>query len=218
MTAPLWAAELAAAFWAEAGEAGPSPRDLRRAVARSSFDLTVTELPGLATGRVEAYLAARGVALGGDGVNRPLRGCLVAASGCGWVFLDADDDPDEREATLAHELAHFLRHYDQPRRRAVAALGEGVLEVLDGRRPATPRERLHGLLRGVSTGRHVHLMRREPGPRFPEVEDAEREADELALELLAPGGEARARLLVNQTDDAASSPWLERLKKARRTS
>jgi hypothetical protein len=36
---PLWVAELAAAFWDEAGEPGPFPRNLRRA-ARRAFPLS----------------------------------------------------------------------------------------------------------------------------------------------------------------------------------
>jgi hypothetical protein len=110
------------------------------------------------------------------------------------VFVDADDPPGEQAASLAHEVAHFLRHHWQPRQRAVAALGEGILDVLDGRREARPAERLHALLRGVTTRTHTHLMERAGKALAPDVARAEREADLLACELLAPAALVLARL------------------------
>ena len=193
MTTPLWVAELAAEFWADAGGPEAFPRSLRGPIARSSLDLTLEELGDLTTAKVERYLAVIGCPRRCGEIDRPLRACLVADNGGGFVFLDARDDAGQRAVSLAHELAHFLRHYLQPRRRAVRALGEEVLEVLDGRRPARPEERLHALLRGVPVGSHIHLMRRSGEYAIPEVDFAEREADLLAFELLAPAAEVWAR-------------------------
>jgi hypothetical protein len=194
MTAVLWAHELAVMFWRDAGHAEPFPREVKAAVDRSSFDVTVKEKPSLSIDVVENYLAHQGIHWRCGEADRPLHACLVAIDGAGWIFLDAGDEPRERNYSLAHELAHFLRHYWQPRQRAVAALGPGIVEVLDGRRIARAGERLHGLLRGVSVGEYVHLMARGEVRVAPAVERAEHEADCLAWELLAPAGEVLARL------------------------
>jgi hypothetical protein len=188
MSPPLWVTELAAAFWAGAGGPEPFPRTLAGAIARSPFDLTVKELPGLTVGRAERYLAGLGVAWACGEPDRPLRACLAAKVGAGFVFLDPDDEPGECVFSLAHELAHFLRHYLQPRRLARRRLGPGAEEVLDGRRPATHAERLRALLANVPVGCHSHRMVRGADRRAPgaEVARTEEEADRLAFELLAP--------------------------------
>jgi hypothetical protein len=195
MSTPLWVTELAAAFWAGAGGPEPFPRTLREAIARSPFDLTVKELPGLTVRRAERYLAGLDVAWACGEPDRPLRACLAAKVGTGFVFLDPDDEPRERVFSLAHELAHFLRHYGQPRRLACRHLGDGAAEVLDGRRPATPAERLRALLANVPVGCHSHLMYRGTDRRVlsAEVARAEEEADRLAFELLAPAAVVLSR-------------------------
>jgi hypothetical protein len=192
VSAPLWVTELAEAFWADAGGPGPFPRDLRRP-ARRALPLSVEALPRLGVRRVADWLRGLGVPCPFGGPDRPLRGCLLALGDNGLVFLDADDPQDEQRFSLAHEVAHFLRDYGQPRRRAVAVLGPPVLEVLDGRRPPTPAERLHGALRGVPVGVHRHLLARaERGaPVSSVVAASEQDADRLAFELLAPAAELR---------------------------
>ncbi len=194
MSAPLWVAELAADFWRCAGTAEPFPRALRTPLARGAFELTVREMAGLSVRTAEDYLARLGIGRPSGAPDRPLRACLVAFAGDGFIFLDAADSLSERTFSLAHEVAHFLRDYWQPRRRAAAALGEHVLEVLDAVRPPRPHERLHAVLRGVPAGCHRHLMARDGGRLSPAVAAAERDADRLAVELLAPEAEAHARL------------------------
>jgi hypothetical protein len=193
MSTPQWAAELAAEFWRQAGGEEPFPRGLRDPILASSFDLTIEAMADLSVAGVERYLARQGRALSCDQIDRPLRGCLVAENGGAFVFLDARDEQAERTFSLAHELAHFLRDYWQPRRQVVEALGESVLEVLDGLRPPTGAERLHALLRRAPVGCHKHLMRRDRGALPPAVREAEEDADRLALELLAPAAEVRRR-------------------------
>jgi hypothetical protein len=192
VSVPLWVRELAAGFWAEAGYEEPFPRELRRAIGRAVLPLTVVPRPALCVAEVLDWLRRAGVACALGEPDRPLRGCLVASRGYGFAFIDAEDSADEQRFSLAHELAHFLRDYLQPRRRAAARLGPQVLEVLDAVRPPRPEERLHALLRGAPIGSHVHLMARHPGGTPEPEAAAEREADRLAYELLAPADLVRA--------------------------
>jgi hypothetical protein len=193
--APLWATELAAAFWDAANGTEPFPRTLRDAIDRSGFDLTVEDLPGLTVAGAERYLARLGWAWDCGAADRPLRACLAALAGAGCILLDAEDEPREAVFSLAHELAHFLRHYWQPRQWAHRRLGDRAAEVLDGRRPPRPEERVRALLADVPLGRHTHLMERGPGRQVhtEALARAEDEADQLACELLAPAAAVFAR-------------------------
>jgi hypothetical protein len=122
------------------------------------------------------------------GEDRPLRGCLVARRGHGVALVDGSDPDAEQRFSIAHELAHFLRDYWRLRQNLMKRLGAAALQVLDGDRLATAQERLHALLRNVQLGFHVHLMERdgEGRPVTPSASNAERDADRLAFELLAP--------------------------------
>ncbi len=176
----------AGSFWSEAGMEPTFPRAIRRAIARSQ-PISVVALSALHVAEAEAWLRRQGVAIDIDVVNRPLRACLVAHAGASIIFVDGADSEDEQRFSIAHELAHFLIDYLAPRRAAAARLGEGVLEVLDGVRPARIDERVGGVLAHVTVGPHVHMMGRfgDLG-RSEEIERAESMADALARELLAP--------------------------------
>ncbi len=182
---PVWVADLAARFWAAAGPPPPVPRDLLGPA--RAFGVHVATWPGLTVGRVAAFLARQGIATALP--DRRLHACLFTVRGHGFVFLDAADPAAERRFSLAHELAHFLRDADAPRRAVTAAVGAAAATVLDGR-PATVAERLAALLRGVPLTTHVHLMHRDDAgrPLTPADREAEDAADHLAGELLAPAG------------------------------
>jgi hypothetical protein len=123
--------------------------------------------------------------------DRGLHACLLAWRGWGFVFLDGSDPEDEQRLSLAHELAHFLRHYWQPRALARRRFGDTVLEVLDGLRPPTAAEGVAALLASVPLGFHLHLLDHDPeaGLSSGTIPAAEQEADRLAYELLAPAEE-----------------------------
>jgi hypothetical protein len=112
----------------------------------------------------------------------------VARRGHGVAIIDGSDSDPEQRFSIAHELAHFLLDYWSLRKNLLKRLGAEALQVLDGERPPTAQERLHALLRNVPLGFHLHLMERnnEGRPLTSSVADAERDADRLAFELLAP--------------------------------
>ncbi|MCC7103498.1 MAG: ImmA/IrrE family metallo-endopeptidase [Chloroflexi bacterium] len=190
MTA-LFVLELAAEFWRLAGGAGAAPRDLSGAVAMA-LELGVVQLSDLRLSRVDGWLRQRGVDWSAGARDRALRAALVAHAGHGLVFLEGTDPEPRRRFSLAHETAHYLVDYWRPRQEAAARLGPAALEVLDGRRPPTARERADALLAHVALGAHVHLMERtDTGhPAGATIDEAETLADGLALELLAPAVEA----------------------------
>jgi hypothetical protein len=194
MRVALWIAELVRDFWATAGVVESFPRELRRPIVRA-LPVSIVLLPHLRLDSVRDWLCQNGVACPCDEADRPLRACLAAHSGSGLIFLDGTDRDDEQRFSLAHELAHFLRHYWHLRQRAGRYLGERIAEVLDGERPPTEKERLHALLKNIPLGFHLHLMRR--GPRREvfnaTIVRAEEEADQVAYELLAPAADILTR-------------------------
>jgi hypothetical protein len=184
----LWTLEAAARFWESAGEPLPGfPRELRQAIAYAT-PLAVVDLPRLCIGTMADWLTARCCTAPPGLLDRPLCAALYASPERGFVFLDGADPDDERRFSLAHEVAHFIVEYVEPRRRAAARIGPHVLEVLAGRRSPAPAERIDAALAGLDLQPRLHLLERtESGqPRAAVVTRAEERADELALELLAP--------------------------------
>jgi hypothetical protein len=187
VSVPFWVAEMADLFWSSAGMVEPFPRSLRRPIVRASR-LAVVLLPLLRIANVREWLRRIDIACPCTERDRALRACLVARAGSGVAFIDSSDSETEQRFSLAHELAHFLRHYWHPRRKASLRLGERVGEVFDGLRPPTQREELRSLLADIPLGFHMHLMGRDGSGRVltEAVAVAEAEADRLAFELLAP--------------------------------
>lgn len=165
--------------------------------------LAIMKLPRLGLSELRTWLRHRGLTVGLSGPDRPLRACLIARHGRGIVVLDGTDKEDDRRFSLAHEVAHFLLDYLQPRERAVHALGPAALDILDGVRPATIQERVAGVLKGVTLNVHVHLLERSGAGDVDRLSvlDAEDSADRLALELLAPRDAVLQRL------SAAAVQW-----------
>jgi len=188
--------EIAEAFWVAAGGRARfgRPVDLERAVALA-LPLGVCRMPALSTDKVAQVLRRIGTVAWTVSGARPLRGCLIADIGVGLIFLDGDDPPDEQRYSLAHEVAHFLAHYLEPRIRVLHSLGDAMVEVLDRARAPTMSERLSAALRDVTLEPYRHAMVRTPDGRTASVRtgEIEAEADLLALELLVPAAELRRR-------------------------
>lgn len=170
-------------FWRRCGTEEPFPRNLERSVALA-LPVCIVYLPRLGLRSVESWLQQRGVAYHFNCDTRAVRGCLVAYRGEGLVFIDGADLDDQRRFTIAHEVAHFMVDYWQPRERAIARLGQGVADVIDGLRPPTVAERVNALLTHTPAGVHTDLMERECiRADLWKIEDR---ADQVALALLAP--------------------------------
>jgi hypothetical protein len=181
--------KLADQFWDAAGGIPPEPRDLVQTVSLA-LPVAVVFVPALTMERIQTWLAQRGIPYCFDCASRRLRGCLVAAGGHGLIFIEGADPADERRFTLAHEIAHFLIHYQHPRERALRRLGPRILPVLDGLREPTAEERIDAVLAGCPLGVYTHLLERS-GDAGALAAGAESEADRLAWELLAPLADMR---------------------------
>lgn len=189
------AAAIAARMTTGADLFGPGfPRDLAT-IAPFTLPVSIVTRAGLTTNDVLATVAS---AIERDVrflKERRLRGCLVAHAGNGMIFLDEDDAAQMRFAA-AHELAHFVGHYLTRREIAIARLGGGIVEVLDGHRPPSAQERLAGILTGCPLGTFADVMERDDGvPLTAAAEIMEYEADEAAFLALAPIGPVIARTL-----------------------
>ena len=175
-------------FWALAGGMGEFPCDMQAAIILA-LPLEVYPIPALRVAHVLNWTRRVKIAHRIRGRDRRLHGCLLADRSKGTIFVDASDTDEEQRFTLAHELAHFLLDYQQPRQRALDALGPSILPVLDGQRTPTLEERVHAVMSSVSLGTMSHVMERpESGLSTNLVIDIENRADRLALEILAPAG------------------------------
>jgi hypothetical protein len=182
-------------FWDQAAIAEPFPRSLERALAWA-LPLTVVKLPRLGLLELRNWLEHRNIAFTLSIPNRWLRACLIARVGYGFIFLDGADADDERRFSLAHELAHFILDYLEPRQKVLELLGDAGHEILDEQRAPTAEERLRGVLHGVQLTTYLHFMERTSSGAVPHLQtlEAEDRADRLALELLAPKETVLARL------------------------
>ena len=179
--------QIAQDFWSLTPVDYTPPCDLAHA-AQSIFPVNITSLPNLALEPIRIWFKSRNIHLPLRHGGRKLCACLVAYEGMGMLFLDGTDSESERRFSLAHELAHFILEYHLVRLEAVATFGNGVAEVLDGKRQATIGERLDGILSGFDIGPFIHTMDRTDDGQIPtrDIQSSENMADLLALELVAP--------------------------------
>lgn len=178
--------DVAEAFWERAGGRARYGRPVEIELAAPCvLPVAIRRIAGLDTGAVASLLSRIGASPWLDGSPRTLRGCLIADAGKALILVDENDPEDEQRMTIAHEVAHLLLHYLKPREDATRAFGPGIVAVLDRTRPPTLGERLSSALRNVPIEPFRHAMDRSAahGRSVGVIED---EADDLAIELLAP--------------------------------
>jgi hypothetical protein len=186
---------LAGQFWEGTGLHNTFPRKIEQAIA-FKLPLALVGFSPLTVAAIGHWLQQRAIATRLPDDRRDLCGCLVAFGGRGFIFICDADSPEEQRLTMAHEAAHFLIDYLWPRQQVLHELGEGVAEVLDGFRPATPAERAAAILSRLRLGPHIHVLARRGRNEASDVAVAHAEdcADRLAVELVAPRARVHAVL------------------------
>jgi Zn-dependent peptidase ImmA (M78 family) len=181
-----WIEDLASGFWTSVGSEEPFPRSLEHTI-RCARPFDIVRLPGLCPRVILRWLERQRYLLPLQTKERRLNGCLLVLKGMAFVFVEEGLAADDARMIVAHELAHYLAEYEEPRERARRRMGPALLEVFDGERPPTQAEQLQAALAGVALGVHDHYMERRSDSTYPEpVSQVERTANELALELIAP--------------------------------
>ncbi|MGK7933182.1 MAG: ImmA/IrrE family metallo-endopeptidase [Microcystaceae cyanobacterium] len=189
-----WLIQAVEYFWTCVGKLEPFPRCLENDV---SFALPVSiyKYPCLQLKHIATDLERWNIPLSIASQNSSsrLHGCLVAYAGGGHIFLDETDSLNEQRFSLAHEVAHFILDYQQPRQKAIAEAGQEIVEVLDGIREITIDERITAILSNITIGPYINLIERLQDGTLSSSQSIEIEdrADRLALELLAPADEVR---------------------------
>ncbi len=178
-------------FWKLCGEVESFPRNLERSVALA-MPVALVKLPRPELVDIESWIRRRGIPFHFDYPSRAVRGCLVAFGGKGLIFVDGADPDDERRFTLAHEVAHFLIDYWQPRQSAIKKLGPVIVEVIDAYRAPSVTERVYSLMNSTPIGVHINLLERDNRGVTSDVWRIEDRADKVALALLAPPAEVIA--------------------------
>ena len=168
------------------------PRDLELPL-MMALPIGIVDIDGLTLADIATWLSTRGVRLFDDSNDRRLHAAAFAYAGTALFFVDSSVDDQERRYSLAHETGHFLE-YLLVRRRASRRNPE-LLEVLDGVRAPTTGERVDALLGSVDLGVTMHVVERtgDGDPVCASTGRAERRADLLAWQLLAPATLVRAR-------------------------
>jgi len=174
-------------FWRLVGNTEPFPRRLEGSIAMA-LPVTIVSLPSLTVSQIEGWLRERQVRCPINLSDRRLSACVVAQGGHGVIFVDGADSEDERRFSVAHDAGHFLADYWLPRVSVLHRMGESIQPVLDGFRPPTTEERVHGLVIGLPLPAFSNLMDRDEDGLADTRHAIAREdvADQVALELLAP--------------------------------
>lgn len=178
---------IAKEFWKKAGFKPKPPYDIQGAVSLN-LPIDIVCLSELTVRKIEQWLLNRNVTFSIGIDDRCMHGFILTKRGNGFIFINGTDNYNERRFSIAHEVSHFLLDYKIPRDKAVESLGVGILEVLDGLRQPSYKERIDGILSTINIQPFTHFLEKSGDGSFASLKvfDAENDADSLALELLAP--------------------------------
>lgn len=174
-------------FWKRVNDGPVFPVDIGYA-AMCALEVYVEEVADLTTGaavsRSKHFNAQDHENIG----ERRIHGCLIVGRSGAAILVERNDNEREKRFTIAHEAAHFIVEVRRLQERAACKLGHDLTDVLHGIREASPTERIDAWLHNVRADGFVHFMDRTPSGEYGCVrtKDAERLADDLAVEILAP--------------------------------
>ncbi len=164
-----------------------APSALQRIVRLNEFlacyNLTVTELPQLTRQTAANFLLQRGVVLepGGATSQDALAGFLYVSTHFGSVFVERDDPVVRRRFSVAHELGHYLLHFQPLLQSSVMNGGQGACEIMEGLPRADEDTEPDSVPVGTLLSQQDELLL-----LLPPFEQMEREANRFAAELLMP--------------------------------
>ncbi len=180
---------------------GPFPRDIQTDVLLT-LNVAIVLLGRLSVDAVNGELKRRRLGITCDVPDRLLSGCLVARADFGLIFVDGSDPVEEQRFTVAHEAAHFVVDYCEPRNAARKRFGDGILSVFDGQRDPSDEERVDAFLARVPLKTHLHLMARDGRHAIAACESR---ADNLAFNFLAPPSIVRRLVSQRRAGDRAAT-------------
>ena len=182
-------------FWRRAGGRKGFPADIGYA-AMSALEVYVEEVEGLTTLTAASYAGGAGVRNAVGVSERGLRGCVVVGRQGAAILVERSDSEAEKRFTIAHEVAHYILEVKRHRERAADRLGPEFVDALYGLREATPAERIDAWLNNARSEAFAHFMDRAPGGGYgcSRTLNAECQADDLAVEILAPRSELAAAI------------------------
>jgi len=178
---------IAKEFWRLAGGVQKWPCDIERAVSILT-PLNIVSLSDLSLKKIKEWFNNRGISFDIDYSDRMLHGFISVHKNFGFIFINGTDSESERRYTVSHEVSHYIIDYKLPRERVVNVYGKGIEEVLDGYREPTVEERVESILNSISIKPYTHILEKEGNGTFEKYNNwmSERDADALAVELLAP--------------------------------
>jgi len=178
---------IAKEFWRLAGGIQEWPCDIERAVSILT-PLNIVSLSDLSFNKIEEWFNNRNISFEVEYSERMLHGFISVHKDCGFIFINGTDPESERRYTVSHEVSHYFIDYKIPRERAITTYGKSIEEVLDGYREPTVEERVDSVLNSISIKQYTHILEKEGDGNFDRYNNwlSERDADALAVELLAP--------------------------------
>ena len=178
---------IAKEFWRLAGGVQKWPCDIERAVSILT-PLNIVTLSNLSFTGIKEWFKDKSICFDLEYSERELHGFISVHKNFGFIFINGADSENERRYTVSHELSHYFIDYKIPREKAIDTFGEGILEVLDGYREPTVIERVESVIASTPIKPYIHILEKEGNGGFKRFNNwlSERDADALAVELLAP--------------------------------